>query len=230
MSFLSILKKYYHIWRFHHRVKKQQFDQKTVEEIFTETYQKRYWRSRESVSGAGSELRQTETLRRELPILLKKYEVKTLLDLPCGDFNWLKITDLSGIQYLGADIVSDLVEANRQKFSTENISFQKLDLLTDPLPKMDCVLVRDCLVHLSFENIWRAIESLKRSGCRFLLTTSFPNLTENKDIQTGYWRPLNLEIAPFHFPKPLEVLVENCTEMHGEFDDKSLMLWELQKI
>ncbi len=201
------------------------FAQKSVQEIFIEIYEKGYWRTAETVSGNGSDLGETETLRRELPGLLQKFGIKTLLDLPCGDFNWMRHTDLSGIQYIGADIVPEMIAANNQKFSAPNINFRKLDLITDPLPLVDCILVRDCLVHLSLDQIEQAIKNLKRSGSQFLLTTSFPEVAKNDDIQTGYWRTLNLEIEPFGFPEPLAVLFENCTEEGGT--DKSLMLWRL---
>lgn len=219
-NFLRPLKKRYHAWRYRRAVAARRFSEKTVAQIFTETYEKRHWRSKESVSGAGSELRRTENLRRELPVFLKKHGIKSLLDLPCGDFNWMRRTDLSEMDYLGADIVPALVEANRRAFSGPKIAFQKLDLLADPLPKVDCVLVRDCLVHLSFEHIKQAVGNLKYSGSQFLLTTHFPDLSQNEDIQTGFWRPLNLEIAPFFFPKPMAVLREDESS-------KSLALWEI---
>lgn len=219
-NLLRPLRKQYHAWRYQRAVAVRRFSEKTVAQIFTETYEKRYWKSKESVSGTGSELRHTETLRRKLPVFLKIHGIKSLLDLPCGDFNWMRQTDLSGIDYIGADIVAALVEANRRAFSGAKITFQKLDLLADPLPKVDCVLVRDCLVHLSFEHIKQALENLKRSGSQFLLATNFSGLPQNEDIQTGYWRPLNLEIAPFFFQKPMAVLPE-------EHPSKSLALWKI---
>lgn len=228
MDFLKNLKKRYHAWRYRRLISSQNFKSKTDREIFTETFEKRYWRSAESASGAGSELRQTETLRRDLPDFLKKWEVRTVLDLPCGDFNWMQKVDLQGIEYIGADIVEPLVFQNREKFSTPNRRFECLDLCLDPLPRADLVLVRDCFVHLNFEKIEMALANLRRSGSRFLLTTSFPKLTKNENIQTGYWRPLNLEIEPFRLPPRLDFLLENCSESHGAFSDKSLILFDLQ--
>jgi hypothetical protein len=89
------------------------------------------------------------------------------------------------------------------------------------------VLIRDCLVHFSYAHIEQALANLKRSKIRYLLTTSFPAVEKNEDIQTGYWRPLNLQKAPFFFPPPLASLNEECTEAKGAFSDKSLCLWEI---
>ncbi len=51
-----------------------------------------------------------------------------------------------------------------------------------------------------------------------------------RDIGKGLWRTLNLEIHPFHFPKPITVINEHCTEGNGEYSDKSLELWLLEDI
>lgn len=91
-------------------------------------------------------------------------------------------------------------------------------------------IIRDCLVHLSLENIYNSIKNIKASGSKYLMTTTFPEHPVNFDIQTGDWRPLNLQIKPFNFPKPLILINENCTELNGRFRDKSMALWEIDKI
>jgi hypothetical protein len=61
-----------------------------MKEIFTDIYKKNDWKNDESVSGNGSTLDATEGVRRELPRLFAKFHVKSLLDIPCGDCNWIK--------------------------------------------------------------------------------------------------------------------------------------------
>ncbi|WP_245757320.1 class I SAM-dependent methyltransferase [Amycolatopsis xylanica] len=178
----------------------------------------------DSVSGPGSELEQTRALREGLPPLLARFGVRSVLDLPCGDFGWLSTVDLGVESYLGADIVAELVARNSARYGQ---SFQVLDLITDDLPRADLVLCRDCLVHLSFHDIGRAIANLRRSGSRYLLTTTFTELNTNADIVTGDWRALNFRRAPFDFPEPLAVLYEECTEEDGAFADKALALWDI---
>lgn len=80
---------------------------KSTEAIFTEIYKENYWRGKNSVSGQGSDLEQTETIVKELPILFKDLKISTMLDIPCGDFFWMKMVDLKGIQYIGADVVEE---------------------------------------------------------------------------------------------------------------------------
>jgi len=201
-----------------------------TQDRFTYIFRSRLWES-SSVSGPGSESVQTRELREQLPVLLERFGVRTLLDLPCGDFGWLSEVELDLDRYIGADIVTDLVEANAARFRDDPVrEFRSLDMTGDPLPAADLVLCRDCLVHLSFADIERALRNLRRSGSRYLLTTTFTELGTNDDIVTGDWRPLNLCREPFGFPEPLAVLVEGCTEEGGAYADKSLGLWEIATI
>ncbi len=79
-------------------------------EVFTQIYHSNRWGSAESVSGFGSEIKNTEVLAAALPRLFRELDIRTLLDLPCGDFNWMSRVNMDGIDYLGADIVEALVE------------------------------------------------------------------------------------------------------------------------
>jgi hypothetical protein len=65
-----------------------------MESTFAPFYAENRWGDDESVSGPGSSLTRTAKLRRELPALLQKVGARTLLDAPCGDFNWMKDTPL----------------------------------------------------------------------------------------------------------------------------------------
>ena len=91
----------------------------------------------------------------------------------------------------------------------------------DPLPEADLVFVRDCLVHFSYTDVFRALRNICRSGSHYLLMTTFSfDHRRNRDIWTGDWRPLNFRKEPFGFPEPLEVLREN--HPLEEYADKSL--------
>lgn len=205
------------------------FRDEAPERIFTQFYQDRSWllTNQESASGEGSSLHQTRLLREGLPALLRKWGITSLLDLPCGDFNWMQHVDLSGIAYTGGDIVGELIAENRRLYGAPGRRFEQLDLLKGPLPQADAVFCRDCLVHFSYAHIEQAIAAMRRSGIRYLLTTHFPEETEAIDIDTGGWRPINWLLPPFHWPAPLDLLNEGCTEMDGAFADKSVGLWEL---
>ena len=163
-----------------------------------------------------------------LPALLAELGASSLLDLPCGDFHWMQHTDLGGVLYIGGDLVGDLIERNRAKYARDGVTFQKIDLVNDTLPAVDAILCRDCLVHLSFDDAQAALANIARSGARWLLTTSFPEVARNDDIVTGQWRPINLRLPPFNLSEPKQVIAENCAET--EFADKTLSLWSVEDV
>lgn len=208
----------------------EQFKGKTAPEIFAGIFKANIWKNEESVSGEGSSLDQAKEIINSLPAVLSEFNIKSFLDIPCGDFNWMRKIDFAGICYTGADIVPDIIEANIKKYSNEGIKFLNLNLITDDLAKNDLIFCRDCLVHLSYEDIFASLANIKKSGSVYFMTTTFTGQEENKNIHTGGWRPLNFEKAPFNFPKPFYLLNEKCTEMSGEFDDKSLGLWKISGI
>ena len=192
---------------------------------FENIFKNNSWGGRSSISGRGSDPDQTGHIVREIPVLLKEMGISTMLDIPCGDFNWMQKIDLGGIKYIGADIVKEIIENNKNKYEKGNVSFQCLDLTEDTLPQVDLILIRDCLVHMSYEDIFKSLNNVLNSGSRYLLTTSFTDRQDNKNIVTGEWRPLNLQIAPFFFPKPIKIINEKCTQSKLSYADKSLGLW-----
>lgn len=203
---------------------------KPLKSTFTEYYYNNGFGGNESISGRGSDLIQTSAIREQLPLLLKEVNAKSMMDAPCGDFYWMKEVGLNINEYIGVDIVKELIEQNQGRYGNDTRRFVVLDVTKDKLPPVDVVLCRDCLVHFSFKHIWAAVTNLKRSGSKYLLTTTFTNRSANRDITTGNWRPINLELPPFNFPKPIKVINENCTQKNGEYADKSLGLWMLKDI
>jgi SAM-dependent methyltransferase len=197
------------------------------ERVFTTIYLNNRWGDDQSSSGQGSSLEQTSRLRKHLPELWRRYSVRDILDAPCGDFYWMREVVGALDTYVGVDIVEAIIRENSRRYAGEHARFVCADLVEDPLPKAQLVLCRDCLVHLSFWDAARALANIHRAGAEYLLTTTFPNVRENRDIVTGSWRPINLELPPFGFPAPIEVFNEGCTQADGAFADKSMGLWRL---
>ncbi len=197
----------------------------TTEKIFTDIYNENKWGDEESRSGVGSNLTQTNTIRSKFPELLEEYHMQSILDIPCGDFNWMKEVNLDSISYIGADVVEKIIQINNEKYSKENRKFVKIDILRDELPKVDLIFCRDLLIHLSYNDIFTAIKNIKKSGSKYLLTNSYGLVTKNYDSPTGRGRIINLLIKPFSFPDPLKVVDENMTL--DECKGRSLSLWEI---
>jgi hypothetical protein len=201
-----------------------------LRERFERIYSTNLWSDPESRSGVGSTLDSTRVLRTELPNALRQLGARVLLDVPCGDFTWMKQVDLSGIEYIGGDIVPSIVEKNQRLHASASRRFVELDLTRDVLPDADVLLCRDCLVHLSYANIRAALTSIARSNIRFVLITSFPGRCDNYDVADGDWRALDFQAPPFSFPEPRLAIVENCEEEDGSYADKSLLAWRVEDL
>jgi len=198
---------------------------------FRRIHETNLWGAAASTSGLGSELDATAVQRAELPRLLAKLGVTSLLDAPCGDAGWINHADL-GVHYLGIDIVPALIERLQARAAAGDIKgeYHLADITADALPRCDAILCRDCLVHLSFANIARAVANFRKSGAVWLIATTFPALHANADCEDGDWRALNFERAPFDWGPPVELLNENCLEAGGGWRDKSLGVWRLVEI
>ncbi len=202
----------------------------SAEEVFRDIHQRHHWAGSASPSGAGAAEEQTIRLCAELPALVKELDVRTLLDLPCGDYSWMATVQLPVEHYIGGDLLPELIAPLQQCHGDYRRRFVVLDLTRDPLPAADLLLCRDCLVHLSHADIRLALRNVVRSGIPYLLTTTFLDGAENEDIVTGDWRVLDLRRPPFSFPPPLRTLNEGCTEGGGRFADKSLGLWRVKDL
>jgi len=199
-------------------------------DIFTEYYQNNTWTGKESVSGPGSDYEQTKFLIPELEIMLKYLNIKSMLDAPCGDFNWMKRVNLDKINYHGADIVEPLIAQNNKKYKQKNITFSVIDIVNDNLPQVDLIMVRDCLVHLPTKDVFKALKNIKDSGSKYLLTTNFlwNHQEDNQDISVGEWRRINLQKTPYNFKYPERILIEGNIQSHDR--DKTMSLWYIKDI
>lgn len=206
-------------------------NQSRSEIIFTKIYEKHTWKSKESLSGPGSDVKQTITLREQLPTILQRYNIETIFDTPCGDFNWMKLIDFKKYRYVGYDIVKDLIDKNNHLFGSENVHFAYANVITDILPQADIIICRDLLVHLPIKDIFAVLRNFKKSNSKYVLLTTFTRTHKvNRDISMGAWRTINMCLPPFNFPKPIELLNENCTESRGRYKDKCMGLWRLDDI
>ena len=183
------------------------------------------WGDLESVSGPGSTLDATREIRKRVPALFKELKIRSVVDVACGDFNWMKTVNLEGIDYRGYDIVPELIAANTVKYGRDHVSFGCIDIVKDELPRADLILCRDCLIHYPDRHVIEIIWNMKRSGSTYLLTTTFTEQDRNEEIETvGRFRRINLEKPPFGFPRPLALIEE------GTHRGKSLGLWRLGEI
>jgi hypothetical protein len=143
--------------------------------LFTQTYTENKWTSTESRSGIGSHLEYTESIRK-LIVELIDGGVKYIWDCSCGDWNWMKEIRESLPNYVGNDIVDELIELNTKKFGSDTIKFQCGDMLEE-LKKLesasvDLLLCRHTLEHLSTDYVTNVIKEIRRVSKKALITSN----------------------------------------------------------
>lgn len=213
-----------HAWRFRDELRHRVRGRAHRRHVFERIYEKNLWGDPESASGGGSGTSATDTIRRELPAILQRHGIRSLLDAPCGDFHWMKHIAGELEHYHGVDIVRDLVERNTRLYGTERIRFACADITSDRLPAADAVLCRDCFIHLPTRLIRAALANFRASGIRYLLLTTDRDVETYHDIPIGSFRRVNFTRPPFSFPEPLCVVNESAN------GDRQLALWELSSV
>lgn len=118
----------------------------TPEDRFTRIYERNYWKGSDSTSGTGSSIEYTANLRSQLPRLFARFSIKSIVDAPCGDFNWMRdVVSNTSVDYTGGDIVKPLTQQLKEIYTSDAVRFLHLDITKDPLPHADLMICRDCL-------------------------------------------------------------------------------------
>lgn len=110
----------------------------------------------------------------------------TVCELGCGDFNVGRQLAPLAKNYVGIDIVANLIEHNQKTFAQENVNFQCLDIAKDKLPSADCAIIRQVLQHLSNEEVKQVLPKLNNYKY-VILTEHLPDdsFVPNLDIISG---------------------------------------------
>lgn len=212
-------------------------------------YRKMHSGFSETVNGPGSRVEGTVDVREWLPKVFEAYDIKTMLDLPCGDWNWMQTVDLSSIQYEGWDIDSASIAQNWARFGDRgNVNFKFGNVFTAlEIPAVDLIFCRDFLQHLPNPAIIEVLHKFIESDSRYLITNNYRESTNaethcsltgghtgaqgsNEVLHGYYYRPVNLEAPPFRFGGRVESIVEQVAsgEDFSEFIQE-LVLFDLTR-
>jgi len=183
--------------------------------VFTSIFKSKHWIQENdnlkiintSVSGHGSN---TETLQSKNLIncmikFIDKFNINSILDMPCGDFLWMNqvIKMRPEIRYQGIDIVNQIIKNNKNKYIHKNIEFECEDILnfkTDK--KFDLLLMRDFFIHINNSEIQIILDKIKKWNIDYFASESY-SVEKNFDILTGKHRKINLKINPFNLSNPI---------------------------
>jgi SAM-dependent methyltransferase len=181
----------------------------SVKEVFTNIYQNNQWGGMkgEYFSGSGSIDPSIVKYSKIIRDFIIDHNIKKVVDLGCGDFRAGRQIILPGVNYIGIDIVGPLIDDNKLKYSSENVSFLCLDIIKDELPEGQLCLIRQVLQHLSNQEILQILGKIKRYQY-VIVTEHMPSpstkIIPNKDKPHGgdirllHNSAVYLDISPFN--------------------------------
>lgn len=134
----------------------RKLDKISTEKVFENIYASNVWGGKkgEFYSGDGSRNEWASIYAEWIKSYVTENNIKSILDIGCGDFQVMKQA-LNGldINYLGIDIVGDLIAHNQKTYGSKKVQFKKLDAITEPLPPAHMVTIRQVLQHLNNQQI-----------------------------------------------------------------------------
>lgn len=169
-----------------------------AEGVFTDIYRQDHWHGG---SGEGSTAEATAPYRHIVERLVVSPEIRSIVDLGCGDWQLGSLVDWHGRRYTGVDVVEDVVAADRDRWGDERTRFTAGDAMTGDVPSGDLLLVKDVLQHWPTSDVERFLRQVLPRYSYALLTNDLASVhwdgPVNADMTLGGWRTLDLEIAPF---------------------------------
>ena len=187
----------------------------SVSEAFSAIYRSQAWGSIEDrpfCSGDGS-------IREEavgpycamIRDFIAANNIRRVVDLGCGDFAVGSRFVDPAVDYVGIDVVPDLIRYNQEHFAVPGVEFRCMNIIEDELPPGDLCLVRQVLQHLSNAQIQQTLKSLRRY--RYVIATEHvyagAGLRRNRDKPQGPGTRIPrrsgvfLESSPFNCPAKL---------------------------
>ena len=206
-----------------------------------------------SASGEGSNLgHTTETSLRMIKETIHKFNIKSMIDIPCGDANWIfdsYETDTLPL-YVGLDVATNVLKVNKQRFAHHsNKQFHFWDATACEVPKFinasssndsiikeqqeqllssfELVHVRDVIQHMTPTMGIQFFCNVFRAQPKVLITVTYPTTTTNvpndeMDVANNPYKN-NLLLEPFNFPNN----TAECTPTHPQHDVDSTCVYDL---
>jgi SAM-dependent methyltransferase len=179
-------------------------------DVFDKIYEHSYWGKG---SGGGSSPEATQPYKVFLEDFIRQHEIKSVVDLGCGDWQFSQFLDFGGATYIGIDASKRVIANNQQAFLRSGVSFVNLPSDCNDIPSADLLVCKDVLMHLSTKEV-QDIVSILPNFKYALITNDVPCLSAfgeiilrlrrpfwpvvNREIKTGDYRTLDPTQRPFN--------------------------------
>ena len=159
---------------------------KSMTEIFTHVYEKNIWGNG---SGAGSSIKYNKKYIAFLEDFLVKKQIKSVLDIGCGDWQFSQAVRWGEAHYTGVDCVASVIDHNKRNFPTKDFHcYDSYKWVNSIHNHYDLVILKDVLQHWSNENIITFLDALVDCDYKYILiVNSYKECKgENRSVKNRY--------------------------------------------
>jgi SAM-dependent methyltransferase len=184
--------------------------------VFTNIYETHLWGDNKNAeyngsSGGGSFIDYNKD--SYVPFLkdfITNNNIKTVVDLGCGDFKCGKIIyDNLNILYTGYDTYKKIIDYNLTQFSLPKYSFKHLDFCNnkEDIINGDICILKDVMQHWSLDNIYTFLDYIveTKKFKYILICNCCEQHCDDTNIQTGDWRGLSCDYFPLKKYNPVKL-------------------------
>ena len=185
----------------------RQYEKMSIQDTFRKIYRNQVWgkNGEQFYSGPGSYGPASDLYCAALTKFIQENGIRSVVDCGCGDFSvGRRIVEATDVQYVGVDVVPELIQHHRQKFQNERVSFKCANIITDELPVAELYLVRQVFQHLTNDEIAKVLE---RMSCvpKVLITEDFPlqptsfnhDMTHGPEVRSDFGSGVYVDQPPF---------------------------------
>ena len=152
-------------------------ERKDLKKLFSRIYHENMWGGvkGEFNSGPGSDDFVGMAYANLIKAYVQQHNIKSVVDIGCGDFRIARQFITDEIDYTGIDVVPSLIENNQRLFGKSNIRFLNIDATQEAIPDAELCTIRQVLQHLSNDHIRSILTKCKK----------YPHLIVSEHVLTG---------------------------------------------
>jgi SAM-dependent methyltransferase len=180
------------------------------ENTFEQIYRTGFWKSYFGTeSGPGSSIECSKQYLDFVQQFCVDNNIKSILDLGCGDFNLMRHFNFDGIVYHGVDVVDFVIQNNIQKYGTPTLTFESASIINyTPKQKYDLVLCKDVLQHLPTNDVV-SILNILTNNLSLVANDYAENCNQN--VPAGKYSPVDLSKPPYSVAGQYVFHWQSCT-------------------
>lgn len=195
------------------------------EKRFVTIYRDKLWgvnEENEGYSGGGSDLENVRPYYVYLTNFLREHDIRSVVDLGCGDWTFSRFIDWTDIDYIGYDVVDSVIQKDQARYGSSHIQFIHANFLNEEVPQADLMICKHVLQHMPNQDVMAFLKLLpKFKHC--LILNAAPTEEGNQEHLIRdvfpFWedRGIDLTQAPFNV-KGAKVLQYSQPSNQSGFD------------